>query len=90
MKGQRGSGRRLCYCGQQHKRIFHIYLDAGMWVRWCCTLCQPPARGARGIRYHGGSQAALEAVINTSMKHHFRVRSCHHRFVRAHGTASAR
>ncbi len=84
------AGRRLCYCGEQHKRTFHIYPDAGVWMRWCCTLCQPPAMGARGIRYHGGAQAALEAVIGISMKHHFGVRASHHAFVRSHGSAARR
>lgn len=87
--GELRAGTKPCSCGREHKQTFHIYLD-GPWWRWCCTLCQPPARGARWHHYYGGVQHGLRTVVRVSMKYHFRVRSQHHAFVVAHGRQARR
>lgn len=57
-------------------RRFRIYRCpcTGAW-RWVCTLCDPPAEGARF------SPDAWDRIVAVSMPRHFRVRSSHHEFV---------
>jgi hypothetical protein len=50
------------------------YIGRPFW-KWECTLCHPPATGGR---YGWDAQARIIAV---SMKHHFRVREYHHKYV---------
>jgi hypothetical protein len=62
------------------RRCFRIYRyphygPYEVW-HWECTLCQPPAKGAR---YGPGAWARIVAI---SLPHHFRARRCHHQWVR--------
>jgi hypothetical protein len=62
------------------KRRFRIYYDAPTcsW-RWECTMCWPPARGARF------GKDAWEKIIRLSLKHHMDARWNHHKHVASRG-----
>ena len=58
------------------RQSFRIYRhpQTQSW-RWECSLCWPPARGARF-----GPDAWLK-ILRISLPHHMRVRDCHHQHV---------
>jgi hypothetical protein len=57
-------------------RKFRVWRDpeAGCW-RWECTMCHPPSYGCRT------TDDAWSRIVTTSLRHHFRVRCCHHKWV---------
>lgn len=61
-------------------RAFRIVKDPwdGCW-RWECSLCQPPAHGAR----HGDD--AYERIVQISLPRHMERRRCHHAYVARRG-----
>jgi hypothetical protein len=52
-------------------RRVRVWKVQDRWV-WECTLCQPPAMGSRA-QWH---------QVLSSLRRHYRVRSCHHDWVR--------
>jgi hypothetical protein len=62
----------------QLRRSFRIWQDpvVGSVWRWQCTFCHPPVCGYRT------SCDAWEKILAVSAPRHFRVKRCHHAWVR--------